>query len=178
MYKEFGDAMNQENTENEEIEDTSAEDALAAMGISIEDMLKAEDRLAALGTRRYKESDGRICVCGHAVSRHTVINGVVYCKPSRMECPCKKCRPVIEAQDTRKFLRKTSGAGPFHALALGMLSHAKEGKTVKWIDPPKCDRCGTETNNVVPVPVTQRGNAVDYATGFDALLCPKCRVEV
>ena len=168
--------MNQKEDNEETNEDPWS--ALAAMGISVDDMLKAEERLAALGTRRYKESDGRVCACGHAVSRHTIINGAVYCKPSRMECPCKSCRPVIVVQDTRKFLRKTSGAGPFHALALGMMSHAKEGKTVKWIDPPKCDRCGLETNNVVPVPVTQRGAAVDYATGFDAFLCPECRVEV
>ena len=174
LYKTTsGDTM-----KKKEEETGSAEEALAAMGLSVDDVVAAEERLEALGSRRYKESDGRICVCGHAVSRHTVTNGIVYCKPSRMECPCKKCRPVIMAQDTRKFLRKTSGAGPFHALALGMLSHVKEGLWVKWIDPPKCDRCGTDTKDVVPVPVTQQGTSVQYPTGFDALLCPKCRVEV
>lgn len=161
-----------------EEETDSAEDALAAMGLSIDDVVAAEEKLEALGSKRYKNSDSRICVCGHAVSRHTVTNSVVYCKPSRMECPCKKCRPVITVQDTRKFLRKTSGAGPFHALALGMLSHVKEGLWVKWIDPPQCDRCGADSNDVVPVPVTQRGVSVQYATGYDALLCPKCREAV
>lgn len=159
-------------------EDTSAVEALAAMGITVEQMLEAEAKLEALGHRRYKMTDQRICICGHPVARHTVTNGVVYCKPARMECPCKNCRPVIEAQDIRKFLRKTTGSGPFHALSLGMMSHVKGGLSVKWIEQPKCDRCGVETNSVVPVPVTQNGQAVSRATGFDALLCPDCRTEV
>jgi len=172
--------MSEEDREakEEKPKDTSAIEALAAMGISVEDMVKAEEQLAGLGYRRYKTTDSRICACGHAIARHTVTNGAVYCKPARMECPCKNCRPVLEAQDIRKFMRKTTGSGPFHALTLGIMSHVKNGLSIRWLEQPKCDRCGAETNDVVPVPVTQSGSARSIATGYDALLCPTCRAEV
>lgn len=160
------------------MEKTEAEKALEAMGISLEDMEAAEKKLGDLGVRRYRNTDSRICLCGHGASRHTVINGVVYCKPARMECPCKKLRPVLEVDDTRKFLYRTNGAGPMHALSMGILASAREQKKVEWIADLVCDRCGEQTGSVVPVPVTQTGHATSYATGYDALLCPTCRTEV
>lgn len=148
------------------------------MGISVEDMMKAESELEAKGLRRYRYSDNRVCVCGHGVARHTVVGGVVYCKPARMECPCKKTRPVLEVQDTRRFIYRTNGAGPMHALSMGIMSCLQNGKDVKWLIELECDRCKKKTGNVVPVPVTQTGRAVSEATGYDALLCPECRAEV
>jgi hypothetical protein len=156
----------------------TAEKALEAMGISLEEMEETERKLIEQGTRRYRTADSRVCACGHGVSRHTITNGVVYCKPARMECPCRNCRPVLEVDDTRKFLFRTNGAGPLHALSLGMFASAKEGKNADWIVELKCDRCGEQTGTVVPVPVTQNGVATTYPTGYDALLCPKCRVEI
>lgn len=155
-----------------------SEKALEALGISLDDAEEAERKLEAMGTKRYKTTDSRVCICGHGVGRHTVISGVVYCKPARMECPCKKLRPVLDVDDTRPFIRKTSGAGALHALSLGLLSLVKSGKKSAWVVDLACDRCGAQTGDVVPVPVTQNGRATTYATGFDALLCPKCRVEV
>lgn len=157
-----------------------AEDVLAAMGLSLEDVEEADRQLELQGKRRYRQNDTRVCVCGHGVGRHTVLGGVVYCKPSRMECPCKKCRPILCVEDSRKFLYKTSGAGSMHALSLGILASAREGKSVQWLLelPLTCDRCGSTSENIVPVPVTQTGRATSYPTGYDALLCPKCRVEV
>ena len=150
--------------------------ALEAMGISLEEALNADEEVKNHIQRG--ERDGRVCLCGHPVARHTVIGGVVYCKPSRMECPCKKTRPVLESNDTRKFLRRTVGAGAMHALTLGIVSAIQSGKSAEWVVDLKCDRCGADDANVVPVPVTQTGRAATYATGFDALLCPQCRVEV
>lgn len=165
-------------TENKET--NSAEEALNALGLSIEDVQKAEDEMyEALGSRRYRTTvDPRICLCGHPVGRHTVVGGITFCKPARMECPCKKCRPVIEVDDVRKFLRKTGGAGPLHALTLGIKSLAESGKKAKWIVDVSCDRCGATDTPVVPVPVTQRGIAASHPTGYDALLCEKCRTEI
>ena len=48
----------------------------------------------------------------------------------------------------------------------------------KWIIDLQCDRCKKNDQNVVPVPVTQHGKAVLYATGYDALLCRECRSSV
>jgi hypothetical protein len=95
-----------------------------------------------------------------------------------MECPCKSARAVLEVGDIRKFLRTTSGGGKLHALTLGMLSHIETEKPMTWLVDLKCDRCGKDDKNVVPVPVTQSGKAVSYPTGYDALLCPECRTEV
>jgi len=163
-----------------EKEDESALAALEAMGLSVEEVQQAEqEMLESLGGRRYRTHvDPRICICGHPVGRHTIAEGMVFCKPSRMECPCKKCRPVVEVDDVRKFLRKTSGAGPLHALTLGIKKLAQDGKNVKWIVELVCDRCGAEGVPVSPTPVTQRGFAAQHATGYDALLCEKCRTEI
>lgn len=155
----------------------NALDALQAMGISLEEIEKA-DQVSRETPRREKERDTTICLCGHGSARHILVNGTVFCKPSRMECPCKKLRPVLKADDTRKFLRKTTGGGALHALSLGILAHVKENKSVSWIVDLKCDRCKKDDKNVVPVPVTQQGRAVGYATGYDALLCRECRAEV
>ena len=160
------------------MEKSKAEEALEALGISVEDMENAEKELESKGLRRYRYTDNRVCACGHGVTKHTVTNGVVYCKPSRMECPCRKMRPVLEAEDTRRFIYRTNGSGPMHALTRGIMSCIESDKAVTWIVDLACDRCGEKTGNVVPVPVTQNGRASSDATGFDALLCPVCREEV
>jgi len=156
------------------MQEDDAVDVLEAMGISVNEVRKAD----GLVREKRHDRDQRICLCGHSVSRHTVVNGVVYCKPGRMECPCKRCRAVLQVADTRKFMRKTSGAGALHALTLGVLAHVDLGKPVKWIIDLQCDRCKKNDQNVVPVPVTQHGKAVLYATGYDALLCRECRSSV
>ena len=120
----------------------------------------------------------QICVCGHPVSRHTVAHGATYCKPTRMECPCKSVRAVLETSDSRPFLRKTEGSGPFHALSRGIRAAIEKGLKISWMVEMKCDRCGEEADNLFPTPVTQNGIATQYATGHDALLCRGCREQV
>jgi len=154
----------------------STEDIFKSMGLSVDEIEKANEDIVAKGRR--PDTDRRVCLCGHAIGRHTSVNGMVFCKPSRMECPCKVARPVLEVEDVRKFLRVTRGGGPLHALIQGMLQHAKAGKQAKWIADLVCDRCGKDDKNVVPVPVTKRGFATDTATGYDALLCHECREAV
>ena len=148
-------------------------DALAAMGISLEEALEVDDSLR----ERPRVRDGRICLCGHGAARHSVVGGAVWCKPARMDCPCKNLRPVILVDDARPFLRKTVGSGPMHALVRGMSALVESGKRVEWIVDLKCDKCGVE-GAVVPVPVTRNGVVSSEATGYDALLCAKCRVSV
>jgi hypothetical protein len=154
----------------------SEKNALEMMGISIEEALEVDKQLT--DKHKSKKKDSRICICGHAVVKHTVYGGVVACKPSALTCPCKKVRSVLEAEDTRYFLRKTAGSGAMHALSRGIINSIKTHKSVTWIIPLECDRCGRSENNVVPVPVTQSGYATDEATGYDALLCPDCRQAV
>lgn len=153
---------------------SSAAEALAAMGMTTEEVSAID---SALRTRPQKR-DGRICLCGHGVTKHLVTDGIVTCKPSKMDCPCKKVRPVIDAEDTRPFLRRTQGSGPRHALSRGLAALAESGKDANWIIDLTCDRCMVSTPNLVPVPVTPTGFATSEATGYDALLCPTCREEV
>lgn len=158
----------------------AAEEKVTGQGFAIvdfeyEDVVAGEAELVASGRRR--SGDRRICVCGHPAGRHTQVQGITLCKPTRMECPCKNLRAVLRAEDTRNFLRKTEGSGALHALGRGLKAAHEAGKTVEWLVEAKCDRCLTP-GQVSPVAVTQRGIVVQAATGFDALLCRKCREEV
>jgi len=153
----------------------SDKSALEVLGISFEEAREVDKKLS----RKSKaKRDRRVCLCGHGVSKHTTYNGILVCKPSAMTCPCKKINPVLEAEDTRMFLRKTEGAGPMHALSRGIYACLEAGKKVEWIVALECDRCHATDKRVVPVPVTQNGFSADYATGFDALLCDECRLAV
>lgn len=156
-------------------EATTAE-VLEAMGMTAEELLDTLETTRENVPRAHR--DPRICLCGHGVQRHTVVNGIVYCKPTKMSCPCRKIRPVLEAQDSRLFVRKTLGAGPLHALALGIAAHVAARKSVRWIIDLACDRCGATGVPIAPSPVTQRGTTAPDATGYDALLCTTCRAEV
>lgn len=162
----------------EETEDAkkSAIDALAQIGMTVEEIKAAQEELEATGSRR--DRDNRICACGHRMSAHTVVGGAGFCRPTKMECPCKTPRPVIEAADTRCFNYKTNGSGGLHALARGMLACVERSKRFKWIVPLVCDRCKQEAERLIPSAVSQRGQAMTHATGHDALLCEDCRREV
>ena len=143
------------------------------LDFTAEDVTNAKKEL---GRKKRLDRDNRICVCGHPVARHDTTYAT-YCKPSKMECPCKKVRPVLQVGDVRCFLRKTTGAGVFHALGLGLQAAVERGFSVHWLIDMKCDRCGKE-GSLSPVPVTANGIAQEQATGYDALLCPTCRAEV
>lgn len=152
----------------------NAEDALAAMGLSIDEVAKADKEITA--RTKAGNRDRRVCLCGHGVSKHTNFAGTLTCKPSAMFCKCKKIRPVLETSDTRIFLRKTEGAGAMHALSRGIFAAVKAGRDVEWTVELKCDKCGSTQGPIVPSPVTQSGMSTSEATGFDALLCGECRV--
>lgn len=155
----------------------SPEEMLKMLGTSAEE-IETSRRTGEVNASRGK-ADRRICVCGHRVAAHTEIAGVTFCKPSRMECPCKKCRPVLEAEDTRVFIRATAGGGRLHALSQGLYNLIARGKNARWIIDFKCDRCNEKSEKpLTPVPVTQSGISVSYATGYDALLCDDCREAV
>ena len=156
----------------------SAADALEALGMTIEELEEAEQKLYASGKLRLRSRDNRICVCGHRMSAHTSVAGTGFCRPTKMECPCKSPRPVLEVQDTRLFNYKTEGSGALHALARGILASVRGGRWVKWSIELVCDRCKKPAERLLPCAVSQRGRAMDEATGHDALLCEECRREI
>jgi hypothetical protein len=59
-----------------------------------------------------------------------------------------------------------------------MAASAQRSKKVKWVVDLKCDRCKKKVGRLVPTPVTQSGIAVNYPTGYDALLCETCVDQV
>lgn len=138
-----------------------------------EDSEAAEIKISEQGR---SDRDKRICACGHPMARHWTEQGRTLCKPSKMECPCRfeSHRAVLVAGDARKFLRKTEGPGPEHALARGILASVQDGKNVEWLVEMKCDFCQKE-GPVSPCPVTV-GRSIEFkATGYDALLCRECK---
>lgn len=154
---------------------TSAKDALAALGIDPEEAIAVDQEKTKKSSR-----DDRICICGHAMSRHKAdpYSGLVECIPSRMRCPCQNARPVLIAEDTRLFLRGTSGPKALHALIRGMAALAVADKECSWIETPKCDKCGTEEGPISPVPLTKNLKVASEATATNMLLCNTCLEEV
>lgn len=150
--------------------------ALEQLGMTIEDVNEVDDSLRTRPAVR----DGRICLCGHGVSRHSVNTiGQVLCTPSKMTCPCLKVRPVLDVEDTRPFLRRTQGSGQNHALIRGLARVIEQGKRAEWIETPACDMpdCGS-TVGVIPVPLTESGFPVSEPTGYNVFMCRECLMAV
>ena len=153
----------------------SSIDALAMTGIELEEL---QDVGAAL--LKEPPKDSRVCICGHSMNKHAVINGYVSCKPSRMSCPCKAVRPVLTSTNVRPFMRKSLGSGSAHALMQGFRKAIELDAEISWIEPPTCDyqkngsKCGS-TEQVVPCLVTQNGFYTTEATGYDVFLCVSCK---
>ncbi|WJZ48440.1 hypothetical protein [Actinomycetia phage DSL-LC01] len=156
---------------DEKLKSGSALRALEAIGMTVEE-IEMHD------SKQSRSDNKQICSCGHPIARHTETHGLVYCKPSRMECSCKRIRPVVVTSNLRRFLRKTEGRGAMHALSRGILECVKRDEEVEWIVDLVCDRCKKAAERLLPTPVTQAGIAVNYQTGYDALLCPSCAEEV
>lgn len=141
----------------------------------------AEEAVEAVRKKEEGEShkDGRVCICGHPAGRHEFIPalGRHSCSANKNNCPCTKLRTVIEVDNARIFLRKTTGAGPLHALGHGILKAVEAGQNVRWLVDQICDRCGQE-GKLSPVAVNNRGVVMNEATGLDALVCADCRTEI
>jgi hypothetical protein len=163
--------MSSENVKSRELGDFMEDNnALSMFDFSEDDVAEALDKR----TDNAQKKDGRICACGHAVKRHREVRGISICQPSAMNCMCRYLRAVVETDDIRFFLQKTTGKGQFHALSMGMASAIKAGKEVKWaVSPVVCDYC-KEPGKLLPVPVTQQSVFVDREAENTVLLCRDC----
>ena len=129
--------------------------------------------------------DRRICICGHAMSRHHFNNyeGSHYCKPGQYACPCINPRAVIEVPSTRYFMRKSHGSGAKHALPRGIvasiqaLGEEEFNAKKKWLVDPLCDIC-KQPAKYYPVRVTPTGDSIgddEDDQGVTAFKCADCR---
>ena len=153
----------------------SSLDALAMTGIELEELQNVGNAL-----QRQPKRDSRVCICGHSMNKHDVSSGLVACKPSAMDCPCKSVRLVLTSSNVRPFMRKSAGSGASHALMQGLRKAIELDAEISWIEPPSCGdqkkgtKCGS-TDQVVPCLITQNGFHSDEPTGYDVFLCPTCR---
>lgn len=122
-----------------------------------------------------KAPDNRVCLCGHSVNAHNAFEGVVDCRPSKYQCPCKKLKPVIQVENLRIFIRRTSADTRGHALTLGMLESIKRNFKFEWLIDVACDRCGETDGRIGPCAVSRDGIISYTATGYDAMLCQNCQ---
>jgi hypothetical protein len=84
-------------------------------------------------------------------------------------------RLVLNATDTRPFLRKTSGGDGFHALIQGILAAEERGIEVEWLEDLKCDKCGALDVPVTVVTVDANGFELTESKGYDIFVCSDCR---
>ncbi len=146
--------------------------ALSALGLTSEQVTNVDRQLRD----RPEARDPRVCICGHSFSRHYMAGGVSICKPSKMKCKCTYPMYVLETNDTRAFLRKTSGSGAFHALSRGIAATENHGKKIKWLIPVpiECFECGS-TTGVTITPVSENKIPIEVESSRNAFLCISCR---
>jgi hypothetical protein len=115
-----------------------------------------------------------VCVCGHAVNKHTSTDGHVFCRTARMFCPCETITPVVEASDTRYFMTKTRGYGERHALSTGLFRLRKAGGTFKLLDNQVCFRCREASPILIPASLTREFALLAKPGPMNGLLCTEC----
>ena len=150
---------------------TTAKDALAALGITDDEVAQMQQELKQQ-TRR----DSRVCICGYPMSRHDFSAGVgvALVRLPKSEFTCKSSKAVLKVGDTRLFLRTTTGPGPEHALTKGMVATAMAGKEVEWLVDVECSKCKTTEGRISPVPLTAGLTIAYEASSTNALLCEDC----
>ena len=131
-----------------------------------------------------RNNDRRICICGHAMSRHHFdkFDGRDHCKPGQLACPCLQPRAVIDVPNTRYFMRKSMGSGAKHALPRGIAASIEAlgdefNERKQWLVEPECDICH-EPAKYFPQRATPTGEPLDDSAedqGVTAFMCPKCR---
>lgn len=144
------------------------------LGISEQDMHQfMESERTGIGN-----AARQVCICGHALARHSHSDIASYCSFGRAWCSCSEIMPVLETDDLRAFVFSTNGVGRRHALTKGLHALRKNGRSARWIIQRFCFRCGSEDSLFVPAALN-RDKRVTRGTGSsNALLCTTCVVEL
>ena len=115
-----------ENTENKFEKSETPVDVFGGLAVNEESITRF------LADRDRYDKSKHVCICGHAINKHNGYEeGHGICQTGRHICPCLKKDPVIFANDTRYFMRKTYGLGSKHALSTGLLALKRAKKTAQ-----------------------------------------------
>ena len=123
------------------------------------------------------DTSKHVCICGHAMNKHSGFDeGYGSCVTGRHWCPCSNPRPVLIAQDTRYFMRKSYGPGSKHALSTGMLRLRQLGVGMEWIEKPTCWRPDCHSGNplIFPIPLNEAMRVVESPGKLNVFLCETC----
>lgn len=143
-------------------------DYLGVTDESVEKFLDDRDRY---------DSSKQVCICGHAINKHSGYEeGLGACVTGRHWCPCLAKRPVLYANDTRYFMRKSYGLGSKHALSTGLRRLGQVGKRAYWLESPTCwhPDCPQTNNLIFPVPMDKHNHIVNEPGAINVLLCETC----
>jgi len=120
----------------------------------------------------------QICICGHSFSRHKKLEVYGYCNVAKAWCDCSEPILVLEPEDLRPFIYSTNGVGKKHALAKGLHTLRKNGKSARWLIQRLCFRCKVEGQIVFPTALT-RDKRIASGSGYsNALLCESCIIAL
>lgn len=143
--------------------------------------------VAAAKAQADKNSERRICICGHGARSHSSHGvsenakflrdrGLFRCAAGRVKCPCQEFRPVAITSDVRRFTAKTEGPAGLHALSKGARMATENGATVEWLEGVGCDRCHKTDVAIVPVAYAPGYYEASSATAINRLVCAECRL--
>jgi hypothetical protein len=156
-----------DSIENNEPEINAGQNALLELGLDVSAISAHREDI------KRKEFNRNVCVCGHAMNKHS--DGL--CHTARMYCPCENPMPVVEVSDTRYFMTKSRGYGAQHALSTGLSRLHEVGGSSRLIIEPKCFRCGEMANPLIPAGFS-RDQWLVYRPGiFNGMFCLSCISE-
>lgn len=140
------------------------------IGVDVDEM---DEYMASLKTG-IGIQERQVCICGHALVRHTKGDVAGYCNYGKAWCDCTEPIPVLDPDDLRPFVYSTTGVGKKHALAKALYTLRKNGKSARWLIERVCFRCGSEGQTVFPTALT-RDKRIARGSGYtNALLCREC----
>jgi hypothetical protein len=153
------------------LDESEAIDPFASLAVSEESVLRF------LGGKDVYDTSKHVCICGHAMNKHSGFDsGHGSCVTGRHWCPCATPKPVLIAQDTRFFMRKTYGPGSRHALSTGMLRLRQRGVRMAWLEKPVCWRpdCNSGNELIFPVALNDAMRVADAPAKINVFLCESC----
>ena len=122
--------------------------------------------------------DKAICICGHALTRHTISETSVYCTVAKAWCSCFEPIAVLVTEDLRPFIYSTTGVGKKHALAKGLYTLRKNEKSARWLIERFCFRCKAEDQTLFPTALTRDKRIAKNSGYSNALLCEACVIDL